>query len=581
MVKQLTKKFNTVFVFIFFFSIQLTNLLSISNTWDERGVINSAGKFIQKLKITITDPNNPVLVNFSAEEYYGSFVALPVHLFTISVLKIQSIKKFATDSNYIINEFDYYFFLRHLALNLYVFLVVFIIYRLLKKMESKKFAMWFVVFIFLYPSFSGHALFNFTDIPLALNLFLASIYFVYIFDEEKLSHTSNKQKLLIGFLFASCLLVRATSIIFISFLVMFRLVTYFLTSTKNLSAFIKDNVLIFSSSLLFYFIGTPAMWRHPILYSSEILSYQYNNPFRGFTLTNGVFVDGYDPTMSYLLTWLTFKTPIVFILFFIFGIKYKKLFEFNLRNYSMFFLTIVLLSHAIIKPLTYDGIRHYLFLLPFIITVAVYGYLFIIEKLSNKNILTGLLIPFITLFYLIATQLSFSQYKYAYFNELTPASEIAYYCDDINGCGNWSTDYWGASGKELVKLIENYNFEPLLACEPKMSTTIYMDHSKIPIDNFWIFKNNIPVHNETTGFNQYKLIYSEGHFKDAIKNQKIRKFYALSIHRPLKYADTCQFFRFSDEYSIKCNYVNSVHRVVRGSKVNFSYVSECNVDSLN
>ena len=101
-------------------------------------------------------------------------------------------------------------------------------------MESKKFAVWFVVFIFLYPNFSGHALFNFTDIPLALNLFLTSIYFIYLFDDEKFSNPSIKDKILLGFLISSCLLVRATSIIFIAFLVLFRLITYILTSSKIL-----------------------------------------------------------------------------------------------------------------------------------------------------------------------------------------------------------------------------------------------------------------------------------------------------------------------------------------------------------
>ena len=577
MLKKLLNKWDILIIFIFFFSMQIANALFISNTWDERTAIDSAGKFIQKLKISITNPNSPILEEFTVVEYYGSFVALPVHLFTIITFNIQSIKEFAIASNYIINEFDYYFFLRHLALNLYVILALFIIYKLLKKMESKKFAVWFVVFIFLYPNFSGHALFNFTDIPLALNLFLTSIYFIYLFDDKKFSNPSIKDKILLGFLISSCLLVRATSIIFIAFLVLFRLITYILTSSKNISSFTKDNVFIFSLSFLLYFIGTPAMWLHPILYSSKILSFQYDNPWRGTMLTNGVFVNGSDPTASYLLTWLTFQTPIIFILFFFVGIKYKKLYKFNLRNYSLFLIVTVLISHVVLKPLTYDGLRHYLFLIPFIITIAVYGYFFLYENISNKNIW----IPFVTLLYLFNTQLPFSHYKYAYFNELTPASEISYYCEEINGCGNWPTDYWGASGKEIIKLIENYNFEPLLACEPKMSTTLYMDHSKIPIDNFWIFKNNIPVHNETTGFDQYKLIYSEGHFKDAIKNQKIRKFYALSIHRPEKNNDACGFFEMRDEYSINCNYVDSVNRVVRGSKVYFSYLSECKVDIVN
>ena len=109
MLKKLLNKWDILIILIFFFSMQIANALFISNTWDERTAIDSAGKFIQKLKISITDPGSPILEEFTVVEYYGSFVALPVHLFTIITFKIQSIKEFAIASNYIINEFDYYF----------------------------------------------------------------------------------------------------------------------------------------------------------------------------------------------------------------------------------------------------------------------------------------------------------------------------------------------------------------------------------------------------------------------------------------------------------------------------------------
>ena len=40
------------------------------------------------------------------------------------------------------------------------------------------------------------------------------------------------------------------------------------------------------------------------------------------------------------------------------------------------------------------------------------------------------------------------------------------------------------------------------------STTIYMNHNEINIDKF-CFKNGVPVYNETSGFQQFKLIYSK------------------------------------------------------------------------
>ena len=43
----------------------------------------------------------------------------------------------------------------------------------------------------------------------------------------------------------------------------------------------------------------------------------------------------------------------------------------------------------------------------------------------------------------------YDQYKYTYFNEFASTNDMANYCEDINGCGDWLVDYWGTSGKEL------------------------------------------------------------------------------------------------------------------------------------
>ena len=97
------------------------------------------------------------------------------------------------------------------------------------------------------------------------------------------------------------------------------------------------------------------------------------------------------------------------------------------------------------------------------------------------------------------------------------------------------------SGKESAEMLDKYDFKHLYVCSPQFSTTIYMNHNEINIDKFWVFKNGVPVYNETSGFQQIKLIYSEGHFKCTLCS-KYKRNVCSPIYLPHKPMDTCNFF---------------------------------------
>ena len=572
MFKELIKNQNKKnFILILFFVHQIFYSLKASFHWDDIGTIWAAGKFIEKLKITVTDFNNPLLSNYTGEEFYGVFASLPVHILTRATSSISFLSNLLIEVNVFSNEFDYYFFLRHFFLTLYVVALLLIISRKIQKESSAEFSFWFVLLLCLYPSFNGHSIFNMTDIPLALNMFTASIFYIsYFYKLPKVYDLPVKTSLIVGFLFGSCLLIRATSLIFLFPLFLFILLR--IKNARDFSKFLLSNFKIMSFAFLFYFLGSPSMWRYPLKYINTILSYQFDNPWRGVTLTNGTYVDAVNPPISYLATWFLYKTPILILFFIVIALfKLKTSTKDPLKNFSIFIIIYTFSLHVIFSPLTYNGIRHYLFLVPFLIYLSTHGFFHLYEKTKKYKIL--ILIP--TLIYLIFTQISYDQYKYVYFNELTPTQGMSEYCEDINGCGNWILDYWGLSGKESAKMLEKYNFEHLYICSPQFTTTVYMDHSEIDIDNFWYFKNGVPVYNETSGFDQYELIYSEGHFKNAIKNENISKMHVHSIYLPHKPMDTCNFFQIENQFDINCEYLDSVSRNIRSSEVYFSFLSEC------
>ena len=233
----------------------------------------------------------------------------------------------------------------------------------------------------------------------------------------------------------------------------------------------------------------------------------------------------------------------------------------------------VLTLHAIFRPISYNGIRHYLFIIPFLSLICSYGY----KSLNSKKI--QLLLLFSTIGYLAITQYQFDQYKYSYFNEFVSSESITEYCpENINGCGNWGTDYYAISGKEFSNLIDNYedDIDNLFVCYPTKSLTPYLSNTdKFNEPYLWDIKSDAPAHNETDGFKQFKIVYSEGHFRDFINNQNIYLFYTYSIQQPQKYTDTCSFYLYNDTKEFSCEYVDSINRNVRGNKVAFSYLSKC------
>ena len=103
----------------------------------------------------------------------------------------------------------------------------------------------------------------------------------------------------------------------------------------------------------------------------------------------------------------------------------------------------------IFKPGVYDGLRQFLFLIPFM-ALIVSQIMINIGKEFNFNYKL-IFIP--VFFYLVFTQYGLGQYRYVYFNEFVDINSVAIECENIDGCGSWSSDYWGYSGKELAEYL--------------------------------------------------------------------------------------------------------------------------------
>lgn len=243
----------------------------------------------------------------------------------------------------------------------------------------------------------------------------------------------------------------------------------------------------------------------------------------------------------YLTTWLFYRLPVVFhfglISSTILYIYRKKLSEvFKLSIFYIYVINILFIGYL---PVSYDGIRQYLFLLPFFSIVLVES----ITLIKNKLIKNTCIVLVIT--YLFFTQMGLGPYKYTYFNEFVNKNDVTIYCDHVGGCGNWATDYLAYSGKELSRKALNLDIEKVYLCEPAYAFSSYLDK-------------------------EIKILNNDSFLKDIPSN---KEFNILNIHRPMLSYDTCGFIDSGREYT--CELVDSVTRKLRSVEIILSYIQKC------
>ena len=530
-------------IFIAAFIKQFNDLLKGGSTYDLFEQWLGAGYIFLKIQAFLNlDFSNTIFSNnLNYYDYFGYVFMLPAYIIERIVNRLSY-----DENNLPINEFALYFssedsqtfFILHFCLIIYSFICLHIIYRKLKLLFDSNYAVLFILIILFVPSFTGHMLFNIKDIPFLLNLFIAKLYIVENFYYKNIDDLHFIDILKVSFIVTFSLLTRINSILFLIFLFLF--ISY--VNRNNFRLFIKKIGTLNMSSFVLLILFSPSAWPNPIHWLNETILFQSNHPWTGETLTNGEFISANEMTGSYLINWYFYKMPIFihlfFLIFLIFLKKNKNFFEI----YSFVFIVIVFLLFAFIKPTAYDGLRHFLFLIPFFIILCVSSLRQIM--IINKNIYRIIILIF--LIYGTYTQFGLNSYRYTYFNEFTDLQNVSIFCVDVDGCGDWPTDYWGFSGKELTDILnKKYSNINLLVCEPRHVFSEYL---------------------ETENFTRIE-------FKDVIG---VNSFYTLSLHRPRQFDSSCEFHEAN--LKISCKQVDFVSREIRATRIIMSYISKCSAE---
>jgi hypothetical protein len=329
------------------------------------------------------------------------------------------------------------------------------------------------------PLLWGHAFINPKDIPF-LVFFLASVYLGFeMVDRLSDEAITNKQRFTLMILPATILGI-TTSIRVLGPLAGLLVLIYAVSRLgKRIIAFVLPFVFYGVIALLAMFITWPFLWENPIARFVEVSRFMSDNPTNLSVLFGGVIYHAGELPRRYLPFMLaTTLTEPVWPLFLI-GVLagYLRLFK-QSRNLSMslqevtptetwrslrssldsttiknniisltlvLFWFVSLVGYVLLrKPSMYDGLRHFLFILPPVFIFVGLAFESLLDHIASFWLRAGLILILIAPG--IAGIIQLHPYEYTYYNSFVRGTSGAF--------RQYETDYWLTCYKEAVQQLD-------------------------------------------------------------------------------------------------------------------------------
>jgi hypothetical protein len=290
--------------------------------------------------------------------------------------------------------------------------------------------------------------------PFAVAYFLA-LWGIYTFISRRPATPSLTQALVLGFLFglAQCARTLGFSLYLVFALYDFHLFYHRGKQLwKHWARHLKETGLLLASIFIlsnFMMIATwPYLGGNYAIHLLEALQtskkFFWDNP----VLFQGRQILATQLPLSYLPVWLAITTPLGIILLLMTSLRFIK--RFTQNELAVLLVCALVVNAALVilfHPVLYDGLRHFLFLLPILAALAALSAASWIRESA-----LGLFRP--TLFGLVALNLfgvgvemvRLHPYEYVYFNEVTGGLK--------GSIGKFDNDYWGASTKEAAEWVK-------------------------------------------------------------------------------------------------------------------------------
>ncbi len=330
-----------------------------------------------------------------------------------------------------------------------------------------------VLFLLLTPRFFGHLFNNPKDIPFAA-AYTASLYYL-IRMLLRGTFLKPREALKFGLATGVALGIRVGGV----FLFLYAALAACLwsglriqSSTLEAQGFLQRLRMLLPCSFIWLSVSWGVMllfWPYaqlsPLIRPFEVLFFMSDNPWDGLVFFKGVWLEARNLPREYLPVWLNISLPEFYHICFVAGLISLMLALRNLHGkkaewtilQSRKACALLLLFAGVVVPIVvvilmqstlYDGMRHFLFIIPALAVSAGIALLSFLNHLTNRVIKFG----FLSLlgFSLILTavdMIDLHPYQTVYFNRvmgkgLPDASK------------RFETDYWGNSYKEGIGWLE-------------------------------------------------------------------------------------------------------------------------------
>lgn len=390
---------------------------------------------------------------------------LPGAYSTIAAFFAQTFpKKYLVDSLYFFNF-------------LFSFFAILGIYKISRELFNKLIGKVTFLICFFNPIFFGHMSINPNDTVLAFS----NIWFFYLlikyFKKQNNILKKNKYVLLSGLCLGLGVGIRSSFVVTtLPFFIFFILDYINLKSSFSkkflFKQFFIDTLKVLAIAYFFMILFWPHthgnIFTMPFKLALEGLSYGFGVPY--IMLNGEVFLTEEFPK-SYILKNLLFKLPEFIIISFFFFILFlgkiskdlnKKFKNFRLKIALIFFIILFPNLLILFSPYSpYDGIRFFLYLIPYICIIPA---ILIFFLLNNLKIIFYKIV-YATLLFLIAFLIfnffKLTPYQYVYLNNFAGKTS--------QHSNKFENDYWGVSTKKLISKIK-YNDQILNIPNVKLAT---------------------------------------------------------------------------------------------------------------
>jgi hypothetical protein len=343
----------------------------------------------------------------------------------------------------------------HLINFLFFQLGVYFLYRLARRWMKLYAALAASALFAWQPMLWGHAFINPKDPPF-LTFFLASVCLGF-----EMVDKLNESKKISAVIFPAIILGIATSIRVLGPLAGILVFIYFvftLFQNKKLPVSVYPWLSFITYGLIaiiIMFVTWPYLWESPIARFFGVFRFMSDNPTNLSVLFGGQVYRASDLPRRYLPFLLaTTLTEPVWILFLVGAIiGYWKLITDHSTSRTNKVITVtltlswflILLAYVLIrKPAMYDGMRHFLFILPPIFIFTGFAFEFIIDHISLSWLRAGPI--FLILLPGIFGIARLHPYEYTYYNSFIGGTDNAF--------RKYETDYWLTCYKQVMEQLD-------------------------------------------------------------------------------------------------------------------------------